>query len=275
MIKRILLGIGGTPFTDVGINQAVEIASRQDARITAVTAVDPNNICKLGPVPAGAGIYAKRMCEKRLEVTKDQIGAAVATLEKICTQSGVRYDVQWETGDPFELMISHSRYHDLTVFGLRSLFDYQLVENPEQDLLRLLAQGVRPILAVSSQYRPIHRVMVAYSGSMESAKAMRRFVQGGLWPDAALEIVHFSETPDDSNLLLKDAAAYCQDHGFTVNTRMLLGRPHDLLLSSAQEIEADMIVMGNSIRSIWLRKVLGDTVLNTLTQADRPLFLSQ
>lgn len=36
-----------------------------------------------------------------------------------------------------------------------------------------------------------------------------------------------------------------------------------------------MIVMGNSIRSIWLRKMLGDTLLNTLLRADRPLFLSQ
>jgi len=275
MIKRILLGISGTPFTAVGIERAVEIASQNDARLTAVTVVDPNNICKFGPVPAGAAIYAKRMCENRLEVTKDQIGDAVAALEKICKQSGVRYDVEWETGNPFDLMISHSRYHDLTVFGLRSLFDYQLVESPEKDLIQLLSQGVRPILAVSSQYRPIRRVMIAYSGSMESAKAMRRFVQCRLWPDAALEIVHFSDKPDDSNFLLKDAAAYCQDHGFKVNTRMIIGKAHDQLLSTAQEIDADMIVMGNSIRSIWLRKVLGDTVTKTLTQADRPLFLSQ
>jgi nucleotide-binding universal stress UspA family protein len=275
MIKRILLGIGGTPFTAVGIEQAVEIASRNDARLTAVTVVDPNNICKFGPVPAGAGIYAKRMCDNRMEITKDQIGDAVAALEKNAKQAGVRYEVEWETGDPFALMIDHSRYHDLTIFGLRSLFDYQLVEKPEKDLLQLLSCGVRPILAVSDHYRPIHRVMIAYSGSMESAKAMRRFVQCRLWPDATLDIVHFSEKPDDSNALLKDAAAYCRDHGFTVSNRLILGKAHDQMLATAREMDADMIVMGNSIRSIWLRKVLGDTVTKTLTQADRAIFLSQ
>ena len=46
-------------------------------------------------------------------------------------------------------------------------------------------------------------------------------------------------------------------------------------LIECPKLDADMIVMGNSIRSIWMRKVLGDTVLNTLTRADRPLFLSQ
>ena len=275
MLKRLLLGIGGTPFSNAAIALAVELALLHDARVTAVTVVDPNNICKLGPVPLGAGHYAKRMCENRLEVTKDQISETVAHFEAVCKQSGVKYHVEWETGDPFDLMIDHARYHDLTLCGLRGIFDYQLVEQPEKDLVRLLSQGVRPILAVAKELRPVRRVMVAYSGSMESAKAMRRFIQFNLWPDAALDIVHFSDKPDDSNALLKEAAAYCRDHGYSVNTRMIPGKAGDHLLASAQEMDADMIVMGNSIRSIWLRKILGDTVLEALTQSERPLFLSQ
>jgi len=275
VIKRILLGIGGTSFTSVAIERAVALASLHAARITAVTVVDPNRICKFGPVPAGAGHYAKRMCDNRLEVKKGQLIDAVGTLEQACKQSGVSCEVAWETGDPFDLMIAYARYHDLMIFGLRSIFEYQLVESPEKDLLRLLSQGVRPILGVSSRIDDIRNVMVAYSGSMESAKAMRHFVQFKLWPDAVLNIVHFSEGPDDSNVLLKDAAAYCRDHGYKVDTRMFPGKAESQLFSGAQDIGADMIVMGNSIRSIWLRKVLGDTVMKTLTQSDLPVFLSQ
>lgn len=275
MIKRILLGIGGTSFTTVAIKRAVELASLHGARLTAVTVVDPNRICKLGPVPAGAGFYAKRLCDNRLKVTKSQMIDAVAMLEDTCKNSGVTYEVAWETGDPFELMISHARYHDLMVFGLRSIFEYQLMEEPEKDLIRLLSQGVRPILGVHKQICDVRKVMVAYSGSMESAKAMRQFVQFNLWPESVLNIVHFSDSADDSNVLLKDAAAYCRDHGYAVDTRMIPGKAEEHLLSCARDIEADLIVMGNSIRSIWLRKVLGDTVLKILTQSDRPIFLSQ
>ena len=117
--------------------------------------------------------------------------------------------------------------------------------------------------------------MVAYSGSMESAKAMRHFVQFRLWPHAVLDIVHFSSGEDDSNALLTNAAAYCRDHGYQVNTRMVPGKAEDHLLSTAQQNNTDMIVMGNGIRSIWLRKVLGDTVLKTLSQSEKPIFLSQ
>ena len=275
MIKRILLGIGGTAFTEVAIKRAVELAKGHEAKISAVTIVDRDRICNMGPVPAGAGFYARRLCENRLAVTKGQVEDALAALEKACKQAGVSCTVEWEIGDPFELMIRYARYHDLTVFGLRSIFDYQLVPQPEADLIRLLSHGVRPILAVSDHYRPIHRVIVAYSGSMESAKAMRHFVQSGLWPKAKVVLVHFSDGPHGGNALLNDAAAYCQDHGYSVSTRMIPGSSGDQLLDSAQELNADMIVMGNSIRSIWLRKVVGDTVLKMLTTADRPVFLAQ
>jgi hypothetical protein len=34
-------------------------------------------------------------------------------------------------------------------------------------------------------------------------------------------------------------------------------------------------VMGNSIRSLLFRHLLGDTVLSAIQQSDRPLFLAQ
>jgi nucleotide-binding universal stress UspA family protein len=40
MIKRILLGLGGTPFTDVAIERAVELAKIHGDLITGVTVVD-------------------------------------------------------------------------------------------------------------------------------------------------------------------------------------------------------------------------------------------
>ena len=275
MIKRILVGIGGTPFTEVAIERAVELAATHNAHLTAVSIVDPERVCRMGPVPPGAGIYTRRMCENRLEVNRQQIEEAIAKLEDKSNRSGVKLDVEWETGNTFDLMIDHARYHDLIVFGLRSIFDYQLAEEPEKDLIRLLSHGVRPILAVSDRLRQIRRVMIAYSGSMESAKAMRQFVQFNLWPDAELDIVHFGEGSVKANALLKDATAYCRSHGRVADNRMIPGTAGHRLLKAAQDSQADLVVMGNSIRSIWLRKMLGDTVLSTLTRADRPLFLSQ
>jgi nucleotide-binding universal stress UspA family protein len=40
MIKRILVGIGGTPFTDVAIQRAIELANIHGSALTGVTVVD-------------------------------------------------------------------------------------------------------------------------------------------------------------------------------------------------------------------------------------------
>jgi hypothetical protein len=37
MIKRVLFGIGGTPFTNVAIQRAVELCRLHEAQLTAVT----------------------------------------------------------------------------------------------------------------------------------------------------------------------------------------------------------------------------------------------
>ena len=275
MIKRILIGLGGTPFTPVAIERAVDLAIRHQARLKAVTVVSPEQICKLGPVPAGAGMHAKRMCKNRLEVTQGQIEESITLLEQRCAQSNVDLSIEWEAGNPFNLIISHARYHDLTIFGLRSLFEYHLVNEPDKVLLRLLSGGTRPIIAVSEKFRQIKRVMVAYSGSMESANAMQQFVRMKAWPDANLHITHIGDQQSEKKAMIEEVDAYCADHGYAVNTQVLPGSVAQQLMSAAQQIDADMIVMGRGTRNLLVRRILGDTVLDTLTQTNRPLFLSQ
>ena len=172
-------------------------------------------------------------------------------------------------------MISHARYNDITIFGLRSLFDYGFTPEPRDALVRLVSQGVRPIVAVSPQYREIRRVLVAYNGSMESAKAMRRYVQLRPWTDANLRIVFFSDENKQALRLLEDAREYCQAHGFAAETELVKEPAKNGLIEYAKTNDFDLIVMGNSNRSILVRQIVGDTVLNTIQQADRPLFLAQ
>ncbi len=78
MIKRILVGIGGTEFTDVAIQRALEIAEIHDAVVTGVTVVDDKRLQKIGPVPLGGAAYAEKLRKKRTEITQERIEKAVA-----------------------------------------------------------------------------------------------------------------------------------------------------------------------------------------------------
>jgi nucleotide-binding universal stress UspA family protein len=278
MIKKILLGLGGTPYTSVAIQRAVGLAKRFEAEITGVTVLNLDHLSKVGlaqeeTIPAAV---------HRGILTKDRIEAAISEFESSCAAEGIKYHItQEEKESSFDLMISLARYHDLMIFGLRSIFEYNVsvvdlsIEEPKDTLARLISAGVRPIIAVSETFRPIQKVLIAYSGSMESAKTMKRFVQLRLWPDVKLKIVTFQSSEDKAHQLLYDAAEYCRAHGFPVEYESNPGPPKDFLLPIATYWQADMIVMGNSARNLLVKRLVGETALYIIRNADRPLFLCQ
>jgi nucleotide-binding universal stress UspA family protein len=277
MIKRILLGLGGTPYTTVAIKRAVELAKRFDAEITGVTTVDVKSRTNIGLVPKGVLHTAERIAAQRVRMTIKMIRKAISEFESVCTAEGIKYHVKQEKREaPFDLMVSLARYHDLMIFGLRSIFEYDIsFDEPKDTLARLISSGVRPIMAVSDKFRPIRKVLIAYSGSMESAKTMKRFIQLSLWDDMKVKIVTFQGSEDKAQQLLVDASEYCIAHGFYVEHEWNPGSPKDLLLPMAQEWQADIIVLGNSARNLLVKRLKGETALNIIRNADRPLFLCQ
>jgi len=264
MIRKILLGLGGTPYTSVAIQRAVELAKRFETEITGVPIVDVKGL-------------TKEMVAQRVRVTKEKIEEAISEFESTCAAGGIKYTLkQQEREYPFDLMISLARYHDLMIFGLRSIFEYDIsFEDPKDTLARLISAGVRPLIAVSDKFRPIQKVLIAYSGSMESAKTMKRFVQLRLWPDVRLKIVTFQSSEEKARQLLYDASEYCRAHGFHVEADSNPGSPKDFLLPMATLWQADMIVLGNSARNLMVKRLIGETALHIIRNADRPLFLCQ
>lgn len=276
MIKRILVGLGGTPFTKAATQWATELGDLHQAQLTGVTIVNTKKLENVGPVPAGAGVYAQRMREKKIQVTKEGTEQAIAAFKEHCSsQQVVCRRIHYEQGDTFEAMIDEDRFNDLTIFGLRSIFEYGFVTDPDKAIIKLLRHGVRPILAVAEQYRPVKKVLVALSGSMESARALRDYLLLNPWPGAAIRLVQFTNHKEAEPFLLEKAADYCQAHGFDVETDLVEGKPRSDLISFAHDHEADLIVMGNSSQNLIKRSLLGDTVLETIHSADIPLFLSQ
>ena len=266
MIKRILVGLGGTPYTPVSIAHAVLLAQEHDAELTGVTVLDPRRMRHL----SGPQQHALR------EISAAGLSHAVEEFETACQAAKIQYQVVAESGDAFTKLVDLSRYHDLIFFGLRSVWDYDfLAGDPDTLLIRLVSAGVRPLIAASQQFRPINRVLIAYNGSMESAKVLKRFVQMRVWPQAELKIVMFHPSETQANELLHSAEAYCRAHNFRVCCEAFPGDPKLLLLTAAELWQADLIVMGSSTRSVLVRKMMGDTLLETLRTTNIPLFLAQ
>jgi nucleotide-binding universal stress UspA family protein len=275
MIKRILVALSGTPFTASAVQRALELAHLHDAHVTGVTLFDVRRLEHVGPVPLGGAAAAHELAEHRIHVVQERIEKEILSFENACRSSGTSCDVDRETGDVLGQLISLWRYHDVTVFGLRGLFEYGVVHNPDNVIVQLIAHGVRPIIAVAEQHRPIRRVLIGYNGSMESAKSMKRFVQMRLWPEVELKIVCLGKAEEEGRKLLADAAAYCRSHGFEAETGSVQGHARDGLVNEAKAWSADLVVMGSTSRGKIAKLILGDTAEYTMRHAEIPLFLSQ
>jgi len=278
MIKRVLLGIGGTPFTGVAVQRAVELCKLHDAKLTAVTVVDEQRLGRVGPVPAGAAAAAAELREHRLAVTRERIEEAVDSLKAACDEARVPVTIQRETGKPFQLMVDYARYHDLSVFGLRSMFEYDVLGTSDVDpagiLSRMVIGGVRPIVAVSERFRTIRRVLVAYGGSVRAAEGMKQFVRLRPWPDVSVRILACGDAGADAERWLSDAAVYCRQHGHEPELLCSPGQPSRQILAEAAEWDADLVVLGTSRSGMLSRAVFGATALDVIRNADRPLFLT-
>lgn len=277
MIKRILVGVGTSQTAQSVAEHAVEIAKNFQAELLGVAVTDPLRLEWTGPRPIGMGVEAltAELREKRLEQATADVAAAKAVFAERCRAEGVEHGFSEQVGDPFEIVGELVRYQDMCVFGLRGLFEHDVVPEPLDALERLVAGGVRPILAVGETFRPIRKVLVAYSGSLESAKTFKNFVLSGLYPDAAIRVVNFGGNPATALGLLDHAAAYFRSHGRSVDTDHVAGDPQRELIGYAAAWGADLIVAGNSAKNLLMRRLFGETALTLLRESPLPLYLSQ
>jgi nucleotide-binding universal stress UspA family protein len=268
--------VAGTPALQAKIEHTVDLARRHEAEISILSVVDVDRLSLVGPVPMGAGKYALDMRKARIKRSHKLDEDAIAKFEAACAAAEVPVRVIRHEGDPLDVLAAEWRYQDLCVLGARGWFDYDVVPDPQDSLLKLIASGVRPLLAVTGHLRSIRKVLVAYNGSLGSAKTMKQFMQMSLWPDMEVHIacVGKPKTKDEPRALLDQAAAYCRLYGYDPILSHLEGGIRGALLDYAAEMEADVIVLGSSYRKVLLRHRFGKNALGLIKTSEIPLFLS-
>jgi len=170
-------------------------------------------------------------------------------------------------------LLADWRYHDLTIIGLRGLFEYGVLHDHGHLVLDVIGAGLRPLLAVSEEHRRIQSAMVAYEGSSLSARAMKAFCMLGIWKPMPTTITCFAGQEGDAEELLHDAATYLESHTYPTTKKRIEEKPRNAILETMESCNADLLVMGAAKRTRLGRKLLGDTARYALENSTRPIFL--
>ncbi len=275
MLKRILVGVAGTASTAAKIAMTVDIARRHDATVSLLSVIDRERLARIGPVPMGGAHYAKSMRDDRVLTIVANADAAIERFIAACREAGVGYEVVREHGAPLDVLAGAWRTHDLCILGLRGWFTAGVVAEPEDALFRLLRQGVRPILAVSEQEpATVSKILVAYDGSPEAAKAMKRSVQMRLWGDASIHLTAFDAPDGATRKALDEAIRYVNAHGLTVEVSTSDRPLTDAFESEADRVGAEVLGLGIRYRASLLGNRFDARAATVVRTANRPVFLS-
>lgn len=248
MTKRILAAIGVEPAARGALAWAVEIARSSGASLTVVPMVDPDSWKRELPAVMAAG-YAARLLEQRpWEDPPVRMRDLEAWCGGFCGAADVECSFSQPARHPVEWLARLSQSHDLLVFSGG--------EDAAAEVERGLAS---PLLAVPNETRPVENVLAAYSGSPESAGALKQYVQMRLWPEAPLRIVCAHHDAGEAEALLSGLGRFCRAHGYAVRLEHLDG-DISALLDHVDLAEVDLLAGAASHRA--------------LLRAGRPVFMS-
>ena len=258
-IKSIHVVVSGARGEAARLDAAVALAGAHGASVAALH-VKPMVIIYSN----GMGM---EMTPALVEAQEQELEAAAKATEAMVKAHAERAKtpIEWrcEEGDQQAVAAIHARYADL------------VIASPDVARDLVFAAGV-PVLAVpdGAKAKALKRVLVAWNGSREAARAVRDAADL-LAAAKAVTVVVFDPTAGRS--IGQDISRLLASHGIKVEVRELVSKDAaigGLLLQEAKTGGVDLLVMGAYGHSRFREWVLGGATEEVLSDATLPVLLS-
>jgi nucleotide-binding universal stress UspA family protein len=225
-IRDIVLHQGPDSRSEARLDIAAGLAKAHDARVIGV-------FVKIDPADAGGWWtgFGKNAVAEWLATLERIGGEAQEAFEQRMNEAGL--DGEWRamSGDPFDALMACARYADLTVIGQA---------NPEEaaydrsmpDQLVLGSGGPVLIVPYAGRFKTVgRRVMVAWNGEREAARALRDAMP--ILAQAETVTVYSIYAASGAHSAGADLCAYLARHGVKAEARQTVLGPESEAVSSA------------------------------------------
>lgn len=220
MLKRILIPLDPSAYTETALEIGTTMARLYDAELTGLVILDLPGIEKsIGPIPLGGLYYADRLEKQKEKEANERIHSLLKKFGEICKNEGVRYREAEQQGSPSERILQEAIFFDAIIIGMRTHFHFETSEKPGDSLEKIIEETITPIYAVPEKFtlpgisEEKIRVLIAFDGSLPAARAMQRFAQ--LVKPNLFEVTLLISESDKAraNYYLNQAKAYLTSHG--------------------------------------------------------------
>ncbi|MFW6147638.1 MAG: universal stress protein [Thermodesulfobacteriota bacterium] len=277
MIKRILIPLDSSSYTDTAIDLGCDFARRHDAELTGLVILDIPGIEKtVRPIPLG-GVHSVDVLEKSIrEEAKIHIKKVLDRFKEKCRKANVRHRQAERQGSPSERIIRESMFYDFVVIGLRTYYHFK-ADSPGDSLEHIMDHATTPLYAV-----PEHasipddgkiKVLTAFNGCLPSARALHWLARMAFPETTEVTVLMSDPDKEISRYYLDQAEAYLNAHSMTkVNKEWTTQSIIDAV--NAQYLDwADMVVLGAHCKKRMMDFMLGSLAKHLIDEAKKPLII--
>jgi nucleotide-binding universal stress UspA family protein len=275
-LNDIAVYVDGVEATKARVTFAVALAKEHGAHLIGI-AFAPTALLPL----YGADVGFADMTEV-LQSVKTQSANALEAFKACAAAQGVSAEARLMQGmsEEFPHDFAHAARHvDLAILGQPRDGDpligqYALVE-------RCLFASGRPVIIVPASPEKLAlkgTIVAAWDGSAEAARSINDAMTF-LKPAARVVLLAGVAAGEEESRApsTDDMIAHLKRHGLKAEALSIKVNEGDVgrvLLTSAKELGADMMVMGAFHHSRWREFILGGVTLTVLEQATIPLFMA-
>lgn len=250
LFTEILVPLSGTEESWISLDQALVVARRENAVLHG-----------LHVVSSPAGIESEKAHNLRSE------------FERRCTTNSIRGELAITSGEIARQICDRSRVTDLVITHLAYPPAPRPLARLDSGFHEIIQRSPRPIIAVPEQATQMDHALLAYDGSPKSEEAL--FIATYLaekWSTHITVVTTFGEDQPAPETMLR-AKTYLEEHGIKADYRVENGPVAETILTLAEAIEANLIIMGGYGYSPIIEVVLGSVVDQVLRDARQPILI--
>ncbi|MEM6420984.1 MAG: universal stress protein [Pseudomonadota bacterium] len=167
--------------------------------------------------------------------------------------------ISLRNGDLLETLAEHERGAALVVVGKRGEAADFATMHLGSNLERIVRGSQQPILVTSRAFRPISKLIIGFDAGPSARKAVEAVATSPLYAGLSIVLVTVSEPNKSAQTAIEQAASRIASTGHDVDTRIVPGKPEEVISALLEEEEVDLLMIGAYGHSRLRTLVIGST----------------
>lgn len=274
-IKTLLVHLAPDPDWKTRLAAAVGLAKRLEAHLVTLYVASPVHL------PAGAegrGASALYLQEAR-ERAREKAGEVKNHVTTVCSEAGISFNWVYGEADHLDHLLAEVHHVDLTILNQVSFDNFEdrlMYQLPE----KLVMGAGGPVLVLPKGMTEIDldrsgTVLIAWTYSREAIRALRDSLSI-LQSAKSVHLLTCGKDDEKNRNSAGEVVAYLKRHGVEVaqDRFALSGHAGEEILEVAENIDADLVIMGAYGHTSLLDKIFGSASRYVIGHAPMPLLMS-